>query len=347
MAATSYSRKKPAGITHEQIVRDLRAGDVKPVYYLMGDESYYIDHVADFIVDTLLQPEERDFALTTVFGADADIGAIIATAQSFPMGADRQVIVVKEAQALKHLERLEGYLQHVQSTTVLVFCHKNGTLDRRTKVATLIAKVGVLYESKKLYDRELPPFVMSYLQRKRMTAEPGVGNMMAEAVGSDLNRMTGELDKLILSLPKGSNVITTDMVRRHIGLSRNFNIFELQDALVCKDVEKVNLIVKYFDNNPKDNPIQKVLPFLFTYFSNLLLAYYAPDKSEPGIAQWLGLAEWQVRKNVLPAMRAYNGMKVVHILSEIRRTDARSKGVDNPAISNGDLMKELMFFILH
>ena len=254
MAATSYSKKKPAGIIHEQIVRDLRAGNVKPVYYLMGDESYYIDHVADFIVDTLLKPEERDFALTTMFGADADISVIVATAQSFPMGAERQVIVVKEAQALKHLERLEGYLQHVQPTTVLVFCHKNGTIDRRTKVATLIAKVGVLYESKKLYDRDLPPFVMSYLQRKRVAAEPGVGNMMTEAVGSDLNRMTSELDKLILSLPKDSKIVTTEMVREHIGLSRNFNIFELQDALVSKDVEKVNLIVKYFDNNPKENP---------------------------------------------------------------------------------------------
>ena len=341
------NKSKTSSVTHEQIVRDVRAGNIKPVYFLMGEESYYIDHLADFLVGAILKPEERDFALITTFGADTNVANIVATAQAFPMGAQRQVVLVKEAQALKHLERLEAYLNHIQPTTVLIFCYKNGTLDRRLKVASLISKVGVLYESKKLYDRDLPPFIKSYLQRKHTAAEPGVGEMMAEAVGPDLNRMASELDKLILSLPNGSHLVTVDMVRERIGVSRNFNVFELQDALVNKDVARVNRIVKYFDDNPKENPIQMVLPFLFKYFTNLLLAFYSPDMTEHGIAQWLGLADWQARRNVLPAMRLYKGMKVVYILSEIRRADARSKGVGNPAISNGELMKELMFFILH
>lgn len=347
MAFGTYAKKKAAGITYEQIVREVRAGNVKPIYFLMGDESYYIDRIADFISDTILTPDERDFGLTTVFGADTDIDRIMAAAQSFPMGCSRQVILVKEAQALKHLERLEKYLQHVQPSTVLIFCYKNGTIDRRLKVASAIEKTGVLFESKTLKDRALVSFVQGYLQRKRVAAESGVAEMMVESVGSDLNRMASELDKLLLSLPSGAKVVTAEMVRVHIGVSKNFNIFELQDALGRKDVAKVNQIVKYFDENPKENPIQKLLPSLFHFFTNLMLAYYAPDKSERGIAQWLGLAGWQVRWNVLPGMRVYTGVKVMQILSAIRRTDARSKGVDNPFISNGDLMKELFFFILH
>lgn len=342
----SFSRK-PAGITHEQIVRDVRAGNIKPVYYLMGDEAYYIDRVADFIVDSLLKPEERDFNLVTLFGADTDIDTIITSAKAFPMGADHLVIVVKEAQNLKHIERLELYLRQMQPSTVLIFCHKNGSLDRRLKVAQQIVKVGVVYESKKLYDNKLPGFVTDYLRRRRIAAAPGAAEMVAELVGSDLNRIASELDKLILALPSGSKSVTPELVRQQIGLSKNFNIFELQDALGVKDVLKVNQIMKYFDSNPKENPVQLVLPSLFKFFTNLMLAFYAPNRTEPAIASWLGMSDWQVRKNVLPGMQRYTAVKVMHILSEIRRTDGRSKGVDNPAVSNGDLMKELMFFILH
>lgn len=342
----SYSRK-PAGITHEQIIRDVRAGDIKPIYYLMGEESYYIDRVADFIADSVLAPEERDFNLVTYFGSEVDVDTIITAAKAFPMGAAHTVIMVKEAQNLKRLERLELYLRQVQPSTVLIFCHKNGTLDRRLKVAALISKVGVLYESKKLYDNQLPTFVRDYLKRRRVAVAPGAAEMMAELVGADLNRLASELDKLVLALPSGVKTVTPELVQQQIGLTRNFNIFELQDALGNKDVLKANQIMKYFDSNPKENPIQMVLPALFRFFSNLMLAFYAPQKTEAGVAAWLGMTEWQVRKNVLPAMRLYTGVKVMGILSEIRRTDARSKGVGNPSISNGDLMKELLFYILH
>lgn len=345
-APRTYARK-PAGVTHEQIVRDVRAGNVKPIYYLMGDEAYYIDRVADFIVDTLLKPEERDFNLVTYFGTDVDIDTIITAAKAFPMGGERLVIVVKEAQNLKRIERLELYLRQMQPTTVLVFCHKNGTIDRRLKVAQQIAKVGVLYESKKLYDNKLPDFVRDYLKRRRIAVEPGAAEMVSELVGSDLNRLASELDKLVLALPESSRTVTPELVRQQIGLSKNFNIFELQDALGAKNVLKANQIMKYFDSNPKENPIQLVLPSLFKYFTNLMLAYYAPNRTEQGIAAWLGLSDWQVRKNVIPGMQRYSATKVMYILSEIRRTDGRSKGIDNPAVSNGDLMKELLFFILH
>lgn len=343
----TFKKKTTNAVTYEQVLRDVKNGQIKPIYYLMGEESYYIDRVADYIVDTLLQPEERDFNLITLFGADTTIDDVITAAKSFPMGGNYLVILVREAQNLKHTERLEFYFRNVQPSTVLIFCHKNGTLDRRTKVATLIAKEGVLYESKKLYDYQLPSFINSYLKRKGLTAAPGAAEMVGEYVGADLNRIASELDKLALALPEGSKTVTPEVVNRQIGMTKNFSVFEFQDAIGAKDVLKVNRIVKYFDNNPKENPIQMVLPSLFKYFQNLMLAYYSPDKSEHGLAQWLKQTEWQVKKNVLPAMRLYSATKTMYILSEIRRTDARSKGVGNPSIPSGELMKELVYFILH
>ncbi|MBR1733500.1 MAG: DNA polymerase III subunit delta [Alloprevotella sp.] len=344
----AYSPKAPA-VTHETIVRDVRAGKIAPVYYLMGEEGYYIDRVADFLVDSVLREDEKAFNLITVFGLDTDIDAVMDAAKGFPMGAQRQVVVVKEAQNLKNIDRLEYYLRQPQPSTVLIFCHKNGALDRRKKLPGLIERAGgVVFESKKLYESQLAPFITAYLKRKGAAIQPDAVAMMAEYVGADLSRMAGELDKLCIALPPGGGqAVTTDLVASHIGISKEFNIFELQEALGAKNVLKAMRIANYFDKNPKANPIQKTLPSLFRFFSHLMLAHYAPDKSERGLAGWLGMGEWQVRRNVFPALRNYNAVKVMQILGEIRRTDARSKGVGNPSITNGDLMRELLYFILH
>lgn len=343
--SATVSRK--SGVTHETIIRDVRAGNIKPVYYLMGEESYYIDRVAEFVLNAVLRPEERDFNLLTLFGADTNVDAVINAAKGFPMGAERQVVIVREAQNLSNIERLEFYLRQPQPSTVLILCHKNGVLDRRKKIAGLIDKTGVLFESKKIYESQLPTFIRDYLKRKKLTIEPAAAAMLSEFVGADLNRMAGELDKLAIAVPQGLTTVTGDLVVRNIGISKEFNIFELQDALAQKDVLRVSRIANYFDKNQKANPIQKTLPALFRFYSNLMLAYYAPQKTERGIAEWLGMTDWQVRRNVLPAMKNYSGVKVMKIIGEIRRTDARSKGVGNPSISSGDLMKELLFFILH
>jgi len=313
----------------------------------MGEESYYIDRIADFLVSSLLKPEERDFNLLTFFGAETDIDTVINAAKGFPMGAQHVVVVVKEAQRLTKLERMEYYFKQMQPSTVLVFCYMGGTIDRRTKVAGLIEKNGVLFESKKLRDNQLPAFVTTYLRRHRVAIAPAAAQMMADYVGSDLNRMAGELDKICLSLPKDNATVTPEVVERYVGVSKDFNVFELQDAIGRKDVFKVMQIVNYFDKNPKTNSIQKVLPFLFKYFSNVMLAYYAPDKTPRGIAAWIGQTDWQVQRNVLPAMRNYTGVKVMNIIGELRRTDARSKGIDNPNTPPGELMRELFYFILH
>ena len=341
------AKKQTNGVTPETIVRDVRAGVIKPVYYLMGEESYYIDKLAAFLTDSILKPEERDFNLLTLFGPETDTPTIVQAALGYPLGAERQIVMVKEAQALKDIEVLEDYLKTPQPQTVLIFCHKNGTIDGRKAVGKLIDKVGVLYESAKLRENLLPGWIRNYLRRKHVDIEPQAEVMLTEFIGSDLNRMAGELDKLTLSLSKEQRFVTARSVAEHIGMSKDFNAFELTDALAAKNVLKVRQITNYFDKNPRQNPIQKTLPVVFRFFQNLMLAYYAPDKTPAGLASWLSMHPYVCEKTILPAMRIYSGKKVMEIIGQIRRTDARSKGVDSPATSDSDLMKELMFFILH
>lgn len=339
--------QKREGISYEEIVRDVRARQLKPVYYLMGEESYYIDRISDFIVQSVLTEEQKDFNLTVLYGSDTDIGTVINAAQRYPMMSDYQVVVIREAQSLNGKEKLVHYLEHPQPSTILVLCHKHGALDRRKKLATELQKVGVLFESKRLYDNQLPPFATSYLKRKGVGLEPQAALLLCEHVGSDLNRLAAELDKLALAVPQGSNRVDAALVEALIGVSKDYNNFELVAALVMRDVYKANQIVKYFNSNPRSYSIQMTLSVLFNFFSNLMLAYYAPRRTEEGIAEWIEQPRWQVARNILPAMRNYSGVKVMQIIAEIRQTDARSKGVNNPNTDDGELLKQLVFFILH
>jgi DNA polymerase-3 subunit delta len=313
----------------------------------MGEEAYYIDKISEYIAQTVLTDEEKEFNLTVMYGGETDVASIINAAKRYPMMADHQVVIVKEAQNVKNMEELSYYLQKPLLSTVLVICHKHGTLDRRKKLAVEIEKNGVLFESKKLKDAQLPGFISAYLKRKSVDIEVKAAEMMAEFVGSDLNRMAGELEKLVITLPQGSTRVTPEQIEQNIGISKDYNNFELRSALVAKDVLKANQIIKYFEENPKTNPIQMTLSVLFGFFSNLMLAYYAPEKTEQGIAAQLGLkSPWQARE-YMAAMRQYNGVKCMQIIGEIRCCDARSKGVENASLSDGDLLRELIYKILH
>ena len=310
--------------TCDDILKELRAKQYRPVYYLMGEESYYIDLISDYIVDNVLTDTEKEFNLTVVYGADVDIATVINAAKRYPMMSERQVVVVKEAQAIRNMEELSYYLQKPLNSTILVLCHKHGVLDRRKKLAAEIEKVGVLFESKKVKDAQLPAFITSYMKRK------GV-----------------DLEKLIITLPKGQTRVTPEQIERNIGISKDYNNFELRSAIVEKDILKANKIIKYFEENPKTNPIQMTLSLLFGFFSNLMLAYYAPEKTEQGIASFIGLkTPWQSRE-YLSAMRRYSGVKTMQIIGEIRYADAKSKGVGNSSLSDGDILRELVFKILH
>ena len=334
-------------ITCDDILKELRAKQYRPVYYLMGEEPYYIDLIADYITDNILTETEKEFNLTVVYGADVDIATVINAAKRYPMMSEHQVVVVKEAQNIRNMEELSYYLQKPLLSTILVICHKHGVLDRRKKLAAEIEKTGVLFESKKVKDAQLPAFITSYMKRKGIDVEPKATAMLADFVGADLSRLTGELEKLIITLPKGHTRVTPEQIEKNIGISKDYNNFELRSALVEKDVLIANKIIKYFEENPKTNPIQMTLSLLFGFFSNLMLAYYAPEKSEQGIANMLGLrTPWQA-KDYLAAMRRYNGVKTMQIIGEIRYADAKSKGVGNPSLSDGDILRELVFKILH
>mgnify|MGYP000030127522 FL=1 len=333
--------------TYEEIARDLKNRIYKPVYYLMGEESYYIDRISEYIAQTVLNENEKEFNQTILYGADTDIATIINAAKRYPMMSKYQVVIVKEAQGVKNIDELSYYLQKPLESTILVLCHKHGVLDRRKKMAAEIEKVGVLFESKKIKDAQLVGFITSYLKRKSIEIEPKASEMMAEFVGTDLSRMAGELEKLIITLPKGQKRITPEQIEQNIGISKDYNNYELRNALIIKDVFKANQIIKYFEENPKTNPLQMTLSVLFNFFSNLMLAYYAPEKSEQGIAAQLGLkSPWQ-SKDYLAAMRKYSGVKVMQIIGEIRYCDAKSKGVGNSSLGDGELLRELVYKILH
>lgn len=334
-------------VTYEEIVRNLKNEVYSPIYFLMGEEDYYIDRISDYLVNHALTETEKEFNLTVLYGADTDIATVINAAKRYPMMSKYQVVVVKEAQHLRNIEELTYYLQKPLASTILVFCYKHGALDRRKKITAEIEKAGVLFESKKLKEAQLPGFISSYLKRKQVEIEPKASEMMAEFVGADLNRMAGELEKLIITLPAGQKRITPELIEQNIGISKDYNNFELRNALIAKDVLKANQIVKYFEENPKNNPLQVTLAVLFNFFANLMLAYYAPEKTDQGIAAQLGLrSPWQ-SKDYMIAMQKYSGVKVMQIIGAIRECDAKSKGIGNPSTPDGELLRSLVYMILH
>ena len=335
--------------TYEGIMADLKAGKYAPVYYLMGEEAYYIDKICDYIAEHALQPEERDFNQTIMFGSDVSASQIADAARRYPMMAERQVVLVKEAQNLKQTDQLEKYFKKPSPQTVLVMCHKNGTIDgRKREYVKSIREAGILFESKKLRDRDLPPFIESYLKQREVSIDQKSTQLIADSIGADLSRLTSELDKVIISLPKEDRRVTPQVVEDQIGVSKDFNAFELRDAIVNRNIFKANQIIKYFDNNPKAGSLYSFLPMLFNYFQNLMIAFYAPKRqSQEAVAEWLELRSPWAAKDYMTGMRNYSAMKVMQIISKIREIDAKSKGLDNPNTPPGELMKELIFYIFH
>ena len=336
-------------VSFDSIMDDLKARRFAPVYYLMGDESYYIDKISDYIAEHVLQPEERDFNQTVLFGSDVTASQVADYARRYPMMSEHQVVIVKEAQNIKNTEALEKYFKQPLASTILVMCYKNGSVDgRKREYVKAIQSAGVLFESKKLRDRDLPAFIESYLKAREVTIDTKSTQIIADSIGSDLSRLASELDKVVLSLPKESRRVTPEVVEDQIGVSKEFNSFELRDAIINRNVFKANQIIKYFDENPKAGSIYAFLPLLFSYFQNLMIAHYCPQKnSQEALAEWLELrSPWAAREYVT-GMKNYSAMKVLQIIGKLREMDAKSKGLDNPNTGPGELMKELIFFILH
>lgn len=333
--------------TYESILSELKSGKFRPVYYLMGEEAFFTDRITDYIAENALTEEERCFNQTIYYGIDTTIDAVITAAKRFPMMAERQVIIVKEAQMMKNIDSLAYYLQAPQPSTVLVFAHKNGSLDKRKKITTEIDRLAVLIDSKKVREESLPAFITSYLHEKGLTADRKSVLMISESIGADLCRIASEIDKLAIALPVGTTAVTPELVEEHVGISKEYNNFELQNAIINKDIFKANKIIKHFAQNPKKNPIQMTIALLFGFFSNVMMSYYAPDKSERGIAEFLGLrSAWGV-SDYIKAMRNYKAVHVMEILHLIRLADAQSKGAEGAALPDGEIMRELLYKILH
>ena len=336
-------------LTFDSIMAELVEGKYRPVYYLMGDESYYIDQISDYIANHALKPEERDFNQTILFGSDVTASTVADAARRYPMMAEHQVVIVKEAQNIKQTDALEKYMKHPMQSTILVMCHKNGKIDgRKREYVKSIQQAGILFESMKMKDYQLPAFIEKYLKQRNVSIDQKSTQLIAEAVGADLSRLTGELDKLLIALPQNDRRVTPQIVEDQIGVSKDFNGFELRDAIVNKNVFKANQIVNYFDKNPKAGSLYSFLPLLFNYFQNLMLAYYCPKKqSQEAVAEWLELRSPWAAKDYMTGQRNYTAMKTMQIISKLREIDAKSKGLDNPNTPPGELMKELIFYILH
>ena len=336
-------------VTFDSIMRDLQAGKYLPVYYLHGEESYYIDKISDYIAEHALQPEERDFNQTVFFGSDVTASQVADAARRYPMMAERQVVIVKEAQNIKQTDALEKYMKQPLASTVLVMCHKNGKIDgRKREYVKVIQQAGVLFESQKLKEFKLPEFIEDYLRQRHASIDPKSAQLIADAIGADLSRLTRDLDKVLISLPDNDRRVTPQVVEDQIGVSKDFNGFELRDAIVNRNVYKANQIINYFDKNPKAGSIYSFLPLLFNYFQNLMIAFYAPNRnSQESVAQWLEMKSPWGAKDYMTGMRNYTARKVMDIIGKIREIDAKSKGLDNPNTPAGELMKELIFYILH
>lgn len=333
-------------VTYEEIISDLKKRIFKPVYFLAGEEPYYIDLISNFIEEKVLSEEEKAFNQMILYGDDTNIHSVIDTARRFPMMASHQVIIIKEAQSLKKIEDLEIYLAKPLLSTILVLCYKYKTLDKRTKLYKSLDSNGSYFESSRVRDYLIPGWIEKYLMSKGIKTDPNASAMLTEYLGTDLHKIVNELDKLIITLPKEKPVITTTLIEKNIGISKDYNNFELQKAIGEKNILKANMIVHYFANNPKDNPITLTIASIFGYFSKLLTYHYLTDKSKNNVAAVLRVNPFFVKEYENSAMK-YNVTKTVQIISLLRTYDLRSKGYCDPGTDPGDLLKELVYKILH
>lgn len=312
----------------------------------MGDESYYIDSITESLMEVLMTESEKEFDLAVVYGKDTDMRQVISLARQYPMMAKHRVVLVKEAQDIKDMDTLSIYLEKPMPSTILILNYKNGSLDKRKKLASELDKMGILFESKKLYDNELPGWISSYAKSKGLGIDERTSELLAEYLGSDLGRIVGELEKLSITMPAGETRITPALVERNIGISKEYNDFELQSALVTKNILKANKIALYYGKNPKGNPLVKTVALLSGFFSNLMLYHYLVDKSPAAVASELGIAPFRVRE-FAEAARNYNALKTMNIISLFRSYDAKAKGFESKSIPDAELLKELLYKIMH
>lgn len=330
----------------KQLVTAIKKGDLKPIYFLMGEEAYYIDKISDFIEDNVLDEAEKGFNQMVLYGRDVTIDDIVGNAKRYPMMAERQVVIVKEAQDLSRtIEKLAKYAENPQPSTVLVLNYKYKKLDKRKALYKKITKTGgVVFESKKLYENQVPDWIRRVLKGQNYDISPKAAQMLVEFLGTDLGKVNNELNKLKIVLPEGTQ-ITPEHIEENIGISKDFNNFELRKAVGEKNVVKAHQIAKYFADNPKDNPIVVTVALLFNFFSQLLHLHGMSDKNPRSVASALKVNPYFVNE-YLTAAKNYPMKKVSSVIGLLREFDVKSKGVGANAIPQGDLLKELLVRVL-
>lgn len=346
---------------YNDIINELKKKVYRPVYFLSGEEPYFIDAVSDYIENNILDESEKEFNQTVLYGRDVDTLTVISAAKRFPMMSDKQVVIVKEAQNLRDLVKKEkeggeeddkkakhpfiSYVENPQPSTILVICYKYKTLDKRTTLAKAVAKHAVLLDSKKLYDNKVPDWITGFLKSKNYSIEPKAAALLAEYLGTELGKIVNELEKLMISIPPG-RTITVDDIQNNIGISKDYNTFELQAAMGVRDVLKANRIINYFAANSKEHPFVMTISLLQSYFSKILVYHFLKDKSKMSAAGALGVNPFFVG-DYERAAKNYNVEKLKNIFSDLREYDLKSKGVGNVSATEGELLKELTFKILH
>ena len=331
--------------TYDQILSEIHKKQFAPVYFLTGDEPYFIDMISDTIENEALDEADRAFNQIVLYGRDVDVEIIANHARSFPMMGERMVVIVKEAQDVKNLEDFERFLDTIPDTTLLVFAYKYKKFDKRKTLAKKIDKKGVWFESKKLYDSNIPSWIQNYLQGEGYSITPKAMQMLADFLGTDLHKIANELKKLIIALPKKKNIDDAD-VERNIGISKDYNVFELQNAIGSRDVLKANRIVNYFGDNGKDNPLLVTAITLYGYFAKILKLHLATDKSQGALASLLGVNPFFVKDYQLAA-RNYPPQICIRNISILREFDMKSKGYESGEISEKDLYREMIFKLMH
>ncbi|MGF1638663.1 MAG: DNA polymerase III subunit delta [Cyclobacteriaceae bacterium] len=334
----------------EDVLSDLKANKYAPVYFLHGDEPYFIDIVSDYIEKNALDEASKGFNQMVMYGKDVKVQDILANARRYPMMSDRQVVIVKEAKDVEDIEKETGqkmlldYFKNPLPSTILVFCHKYKSVDKRKSLGKALGNLTVLVDSKKLYDNQLPDFIKNHIKSRGFSINEKATRMLVENIGNDLVRLANEIDKMLVNFKEKKEINEND-IQQHIGISKDYNAFELQKAITFRDVVKANQIVNYFEANPKNNPIIPLIALLFSFYCKLLRIHALPDKGEASISKSLGM-NFYIAKEYAAAVKNYNQNKVIQIIGYIREADLRSKGVD-ASMTEGAILRELVFKLLH
>ena len=332
-------------MNYKEIISSISNKDFHPIYFLMGEEPFYIDKISDYIAEKVLKAEEKKFNQSVLYGKDVEVAQIISEAKQFPFGAEKRVVIVKEAQNIKNIEQLETYLDSPQPSTLLVICYKYKKIDKRKKFGKTLCKKALVFESKRFYDNQVSNWIAKYLSEKGYKIEEKASFMLAEFLGTELSNISNELDKLMLIVKKEEK-ITASIVEKNIGISKDYNIFEFQQALGSKDILKSNQIVNHFAANPKNHPLVVTLGMLFSFFQKLMTYHSIKDKNKNNVATELKVSPYFVNQ-YSSAARNYSQSKLFDIFTHLKQYDLKSKGVNNTSTKDGELLKELVYRILH